>query len=249
MKSNFSACFVKGNRKRSGFKKSTSLLREAIESLCAFANHHGGDLIFGVTDDGKVLGQQVSDDTLKNIANTVKLNTDPKLYPAIEPVILDGKNCILLRIEESPLKPHLAYGRAYVRVGPSNQKLDREQYEYLLQQRFNGYGFDYQVQKGATLADLDTDLLYEFLETANSIRDINENLLLPPDIILQKLELITPQGELKKAALLLFGHSPGQFFSNHFEIKCGQFSSDSGYDDIANEQEFTQNLLHNFRAA
>lgn len=231
------------------FKKSTSLLREAIESLCAFANHHGGYLLFGVSDDGRVIGQQVSDDTLKNIANTIKLNTDSKLYPGIEKVGINGKNCILLTIEESPLKPHLAYGRAYVRVGATNQKLDREQYEYLLQQRFNGYGFDHQVQKGATLADIDAELLYECLEIANSIRDFNENLLLPPEMILQKLELMTPKGELKKAALLLFSNTPEKFFANHFEVKCGQFASDTGYDEIANEQEFTQNLIQNFRSA
>lgn len=50
------------------FKKSTSLLPEAIETVCAFANQHGGYLIFGIDDEGKVLGQQVADDTLKNIA-------------------------------------------------------------------------------------------------------------------------------------------------------------------------------------
>jgi ATP-dependent DNA helicase RecG len=60
---------------------------------------------------------------LKNIANAVKLNTDPKLYPTLEQVDIDGKSCILVTIEESPLKPHLAYGRAYIRVGPTNQQL------------------------------------------------------------------------------------------------------------------------------
>lgn len=44
------------------------------------------------------------------------------------------------------MKPHLVYGRAYVRVGSTNQKLDRERYEYLLQQRFHGYGFDHMIQ-------------------------------------------------------------------------------------------------------
>ncbi len=46
------------------FKKSTGLLREAIETLCGFANLRGGYLFFGVTDNGKILGQDVSDDTL-----------------------------------------------------------------------------------------------------------------------------------------------------------------------------------------
>jgi ATP-dependent DNA helicase RecG len=73
------------------FKKSTSSLREAIQSICAFANHHGGYVIFGVDDNGRVLGQQVTDDTIKNISNAIKLNTDPKVYPNIEKWIWKGK--------------------------------------------------------------------------------------------------------------------------------------------------------------
>lgn len=238
----------KGESETVEFKKSTASLREGIETSCAFANHRGGYILFGIDDNGAILGQQVTDDTIKNIANAVKLNTDPKLYPGIERIELKGKTCILVTVEESPLKPHLAYGRAYLRVGTTNQKLDRERYEYLLQQRFNGYGFDYQVQPGATLDDIDTDSLYGFLETANSIRNINENLLLPPDIVLQKLDLMA-ESKITKAAVLLFGKQPEKFFADHFEMKCGKFADDTGYDVIANDKEFRQNLIHNFHAA
>jgi len=54
---------------------------------------------------------------------------------------------------------------------------------------------------------------------------------------------------LTKAAILLFGKDPGKFFADHFEIKCGKFASDEGYDEIANEKEFRQNLIQNFNAA
>jgi len=237
----------KGESETLEFKKSTASLREGIETSCAFANHRGGYLIFGIDNNGAIVGQEVTDDTIKNIANAVKLNTDPKLYPVIEKVELKGKTCILITVEESPLKPHLAYGRAYLRAGTTNQKLDREQYEYLLQQRFNGYGFDYQAQPGATLNDIDTDSLYEFLETANSIRDLNENMFLPPDILLEKLDLMAER-KLTKAAILLFGKQPEKFFADHFEIKCGKFADDTGYDEITNDKMFRKNLIQNFHA-
>jgi len=230
------------------FKKSTASLREGIETICAFANHRGGYLLFGIDDHGTIVGQEVTDDTLRNVANAVKLNTDPKLYPSIEKIELEGKTCILITIEESPLKPHLAYGRGYLRVGTANQKLDRDRYEYLIQQRFNGYGFDYQIQPDATLNDIDTDSLYDFLEKANSLRNLNENLLLPADIVLQKLDLMVEKG-ITKAAVLLFGKKPEKYFTDHFEIKCGKFVNDTGYDEIANEKEFRQNLIQNFYAA
>lgn len=59
---------LKGESETREFKKSTSSLREGIETLCAFANHKGGYLILGVEDSGEIIGQQVSDDTLKNKA-------------------------------------------------------------------------------------------------------------------------------------------------------------------------------------
>ncbi len=238
----------KGESETLEFKRSTASLREAIETSCAFANHRGGHILFGIGEDGAIVGQQVTDDTIKNIANAVKLNTDPKLYPNIQKIEVQGKTCILATVEESPLRPHLAYGRAFLRVGSTNQKLDREMYEYLLQQRFNGYGFDYRVQPGATLNDLDADALYEFVETANSVRNLNENLLLPPDVILQKLDLLTEKG-ITNAAILLFGKEPGKFFPDHFEIKCGRFAIERGYDEIANEKELGQNLIQNFQSA
>ena len=169
------------------FKKSTSSLREAIQSICAFANHRGY-VIFGVEDSGSIIGQQVTDDTIKNISNAIKLNTDPKLYASIEKMDLEGKACLLVSIDESPLKPHLAYGRPYLRAGTTNQKIDRDHYEYLIQQRYNGYGFDHWIQNGATLKDIDSDSLYEFLATANAIRNLNENMLLPPEEILKKIQ-------------------------------------------------------------
>lgn len=236
-----------GESEQVEFKKTTRLLREATETLCAFANHRGGYLFFGVEDNGRVVGQQVSDDTLKNIANTVKLNTDPKLYPTIEQVEIEGKQCVLITIEESPLKPHLAYGRPYLRVGPTNQVLERERYNYLLQQRFNGYGFDYLTQRTATLDDIDADSVYQFLETANGVRNFNENLYLPIDVILQKLELMNEKG-ITNAALLLFGVQPERFFAGHYEVKCGKFLAESGYNELLNEQEYQHNLIRNFQA-
>jgi ATP-dependent DNA helicase RecG len=230
------------------FKKSTASLREAIDTICAFANHKGGYLIFGIDNKGAIIGQQVSDDTIKNIANAVKLNTEPKLYPDIETIEVEGKTCVLVSVEESPLRPHLSYGRSFKRVGSTNQRLDRDQYEYMLQQRFNGYGFDYQIQAGAVLGDIDGNAVYKFLEIANSVRNLNENTLLPVDVILQKLELMNDKG-LTNAALLLFGKNPGKFFPHHYEIKCGHFPGDEGYDEISNDKEFGHNLIDNFHLA
>ena len=48
------------------FKKSTSELKEGVVSIAAILNKHGkGELFFGVTPQGDVCGQDVSEKTLR----------------------------------------------------------------------------------------------------------------------------------------------------------------------------------------
>ncbi len=231
------------------FKRSTATIREAIETLCAFANLRGGFLFIGIKDNGEIVGQNITDDTLKNLVNTIQLNTEPKLYPLIEKVAIAGQACIVVTVEESPLKPHVAYGRPFVRMGPITRKLAREQYDLMLQQRLNGYAFDYQPCKGAEITDIDPGKVHEFIETANSIRNLNENIYLATDTILHKLGLMQDDGPLTRAAILLFGKNQTSFFEGSFEIKAGDFPDGQGYDVLANNQEFHGTLLENFHAS
>ncbi|MBI4649107.1 MAG: putative DNA binding domain-containing protein [Bacteroidia bacterium] len=244
----FLSLIEKGESDVVEFKKTTSVVREIIETVCAFANHNGGYIFIGINDDAHISGMQISDATLKNLANEIKLNTDPKIYPTISTVSLKGKNCILISIEESPLKPHLAYGKPFIRVASTNQKLDRDTYYTMLVNKLNGYGFDYYAQKNATLDDIDTHELYKFVDITNSVRNTNINTLLPPEIILQNLELVK-DNKITRAALLLFGKNPSKFFSNNYEIKCGFFSDDMSYDHILIDKEYNDNLITNFSYA
>ena len=53
------------------FKKSTSLLKPIFQTLCGFLNGHGGTVLIGVTDSGKIVGQEVTDNTKKEIAKEI----------------------------------------------------------------------------------------------------------------------------------------------------------------------------------
>lgn len=47
------------------FKASTGTRREATMTVCAFLNQSGGEVLFGVTPDGSVAGQQVGERTIE----------------------------------------------------------------------------------------------------------------------------------------------------------------------------------------
>ena len=54
------------------FKETTGQLERGMETLCAFLNGTGGTVLFGVTDKGKIIGQEVSDKTKRDIAETIR---------------------------------------------------------------------------------------------------------------------------------------------------------------------------------
>lgn len=53
-------------------KKSTGKLKDGMHSACAFLNTDGGWLIFGITQKSlKIVGQQVTDDTKREISQAL----------------------------------------------------------------------------------------------------------------------------------------------------------------------------------
>lgn len=53
------------------FKQTTGQLERGMETLCAFLNGEGGTVLFGVSDNGKIIGQEVSDKTKREIAEAI----------------------------------------------------------------------------------------------------------------------------------------------------------------------------------
>ena len=60
MTDNLAALATNGECETLEFKKSTAEKDRACRMLCAFANGQGGQLLFGVTPSGKLIGQTVA---------------------------------------------------------------------------------------------------------------------------------------------------------------------------------------------
>ena len=79
---------------------------DTYESICAFLNHTGGDLLLGVTDEGEVIGlpEKAVDDMMRSI---VKVTSDPNQFrPTLavwpEHVVYHDRHLIYIRVPESP---------------------------------------------------------------------------------------------------------------------------------------------------
>lgn len=75
------------------FKKSTGEHKEALQAISAMLNKHGGgELYFGVKDNGDVVGQEVTDATIRQVAGWVSDKIEPPISPTIERLASD--DCI-----------------------------------------------------------------------------------------------------------------------------------------------------------
>jgi ATP-dependent DNA helicase RecG len=100
------------------FKKSTSLLHGAAETLCGFLNWKGGKVLIGVTADKKIVGQHVSDNTLQEIAGIIAKFEPPAVIDLERIAISNSKEVVVL--SALPRKTDVPYaweGRAYQRIG------------------------------------------------------------------------------------------------------------------------------------
>ncbi len=98
------------------FKKSTGEHREAVESIAAILNKHGkGTLYFGVRNDGEVVGQEVSDTTLRSISQEIAARIEPVIHPVIQELTTDdGKHYIRVDFEGTAA-PYACSGRYRIR--------------------------------------------------------------------------------------------------------------------------------------
>ena len=118
------------------FKKTTGELKEAVQSICAILNkHQHGDLYFGVKPDGTPLGQIVTEESLREVSQKIKNFIEPKIYPSINKVIIDEKECIHVQFEGNQV-PYFAYGVARIRVADEDLAMSPEQITELLEGEF-----------------------------------------------------------------------------------------------------------------
>lgn len=72
----------RGESDQAEFKRSTGQRTEAVRTVCALLNGSGGFVLFGVTDGGVLVGQDVSPETLESIVRQIR-RIDPPAREAI----------------------------------------------------------------------------------------------------------------------------------------------------------------------
>ena len=94
----------RGESQNLEFKESLRLKDEIGETISALSNSDGGVVLVGVSDGGRVQGVDIGKNTMEELANYIKRNTDPRIFPRIEIVETEDGEVILIDVAENKEK-------------------------------------------------------------------------------------------------------------------------------------------------
>ena len=212
-------------------KASLAELDAALIDVCAFLNHRGGSLFFGVRPDGRVVGLTVADSTLLKVSQKIRQKLKPEIIPEIRERIEDDKSIIEVIISEGTHKPYFVDGVAYIRSGSESVKMPPDVLTRQIMEQ-QGYVWDRDICAGATFDDIDPALVKSYLTRALQVRHIDLDPDTPAETALESLELLK-DGKFTNAAILLFGRNPQKFIDTAV-IRCAKFRGDDVTQPYAN---------------
>ena len=216
------------------FKKSTGEHKEALQAVSAMLNKHGrGELYFGVKDDGEVIGQEVSDATLRQVTSWISDKIEPAVFPTVERLEAE-EGLIYIHVEFSGLNaPYSADGRYFTRVGTSNKTLSAAELGTMIIKRDRARSPWDSLPSGRPVVDADEQAVRDFVELSLQAGRVSDEFTNASDV-LTRLGMITPDGTLTNAAAVAFCEAPGAYP----RMKLGLLAGNDKLDILDLRQEF-----------
>ncbi len=220
------------------FKETTGQLNRGMETLCGMINGSGGVVVFGVSNKGKIIGQEIGDKTTREIGEAInKFDPAVDIQPIYVPVDNSDKYVIVFRTDGLETdKPYIWDGKPYRRHDSVTSVMPREKFIRLHElQHGLKYTWESKVNQQLTIGDLDGQLIQNVIQSAvrrgrlSSIA-LNDNI----QTALERLKLIK-DGSICNSAAVLFGKD---FYDYpQCRLRLARFRGTTKRDFIDNRQE------------
>ena len=149
------------------FKKSTGELKEAMNSISAILNkHQHGEIYFGVKPDGTVVGQVVTEESLREVSQKIRNSIEPRIYPEVKKVILDGRECIYVKFEGKQT-PYFVSGIARIRVADEDLVMSPQELAEYIRKGDRDENRWENLISNKTIDDVDEELLKKYTKQAH----------------------------------------------------------------------------------
>lgn len=208
-----------------------------LQWICGFANAQGGKIYIGVNDERSIIGvkdsKRLMEDIPNKIVNYLGIVADVNLKTE------EDKEYIEIIV--SPSSMPVAYkGIYHYRSGSTKQELKGLALQDFILKKMRLSWDDVAVEE-ATFEDIDRGAIEYFLQKAMAFHRMPEGLeQSSSEHVLRSLNLITDDGHIKQAAILLFGKAP-----NHYILSCdfriGRFTISES--DLTIQDIVTGNLI------
>lgn len=202
--------------------------KKCYDTISGFANKYGGIIIFGINENNNFKEQDVYDvnDLQKQITSLCSNSIEPKIRPEFLPIIYNNKKLLAVKINEIPQNQKPCYYKgagmnkgSYIRIGDSDEPMT--DYEiYCLQSYKDGIQEDLRPIKRATMDDLDTEKINNYLDKIkkdkpNFSKFSNEKILKLSGIIENSTGTIYPT----LSGMMMFGEFPQGYLPQLF-VAC-----------------------------
>ncbi|MCF0186470.1 MAG: putative DNA binding domain-containing protein [Bacteroidaceae bacterium] len=215
-----------------------------LKWICGFANAQGGKIYVGIDDNQDVVGVADAKQLMEDIPN--KIATNLGIIADVNLLEQNGKQYIEIVVDPSSM-PISYHGNYHYRSGATKQELKGVALQQFILKKM-GRSWDDIPHERATFDCIDSNAITYFLKSSakqSRLESLPENA--DTLTVLKNLRLVTDDGKLKYAALLLFAKDPQMYFPS-VQFKLGRFGSsesDLMFDDIVegNILEMTEKVM------
>lgn len=161
-----------------------------LKTVSAYANYEGGDIVFGVTDDGAIVGINNPEQAALVIENSINDSIKPR--PEYQIDLDENTNVLTLHVSEGINKPYLYKNKAYKRNDAATVEVDINEFRRLIMEGEN-LCYDELI---TTQEILEFNVLKKWLKESLQVTDVTND-------ILKTLGLLTKKDEYTNAGAIV----------------------------------------------
>ena len=166
------------------------------QDVVAFANARGGSVLLGVSDDGKIVGETLTND-LKAKLNDLARNCKPRIFVQALQI---GK-VVVVEVPEGTEKPYSCSDGYFRRLNGTTQKMGHDEIQIMFREN-DPMPFEARTVKGFSFKDLSKAKVLVFAKEAGIVLGRTE-----PTDFLRSLN-VADEAHVANAGILFFAKAP-----------------------------------------
>lgn len=149
------------------------LAKTFLKTVSAFSNYNDGRIIFGVDDNGDIIGLDDVEVKCQQIEHLINDTIKPRPKFSIEIDGKEGKRVVILKVFKGEETPYYYKGRAFKRADTSTVEVDREELNKLVRE---GSNVDFENTKSFK-QDLEFKVLETKLKNITGVEELTQDIL------------------------------------------------------------------------